>query len=1268
MNKLHRKRSRRRLQVDDEEYLFKGHDSNKNSADRTTTYCYFHSVQHAAEAVRVVEVVAKDDVDTEGKHSNDCNSTSELPPQRIQQRYGRSSDMSTINWKKIMRTHPNRKMESSLLVICWTMLIVQLSSKFHVECFHNKASVPRPDPTSKFMAKIGISRHRERWNRRQRILLYHHCRPDSQTIDGNESSSIPDCQQELQQHQQKLSSSSSRRSFLQNSAVSAAAVGVSIQQASTTAAWAGVAELDKSTGSLYTPKKEMLSGGSAAARGIRNSDSFRPTLQPGQALQQVYETRFIAYLSRFLINFDPAANAWWVKNALNGGGISMSSSSSSRPTKEQLDLKFAEFAESVEIGLADYFVGPYGSYSSLSAMKAGLNAKASVRSLSPDGDDSSASQYFDTDRRSSRNGDGWTILGRLFSTSKERIPVSSTTKKLREKRARKTQAERDSIARQGVLNLYTLLKARYQSRTAKRQLAILFSFFSNPNIQPTAEIKSLLGEVDNCTISQLDLVQPSLPESVTKSKGGQMRVSSRIGGGYSYDSSPTVTIDPPPALGAAYECAKAIPIMKRTSRILKIKVTDRGSGYYSKSPEVLIDSPGGIGSQPCQACAILDRNGGIESIVVLDPGYGYGRRNGRPPAVKIRPPEYRGVKDSGRNRPATAKAYLEYEVAGIQMSSRGNGYVATEPPKVTLSPPEELPDWFVERPSFSSVVPTVDSLSVQVTEMLGPKGNVVYASESVQLAPVKLPLQRVRDNPAELLPSAVRPILNSYGTYVIPDIAAIRTYDDIMDNPRFRAVDPLFGAIGAIPAQKSANELKPSEYGRLALSGAICTVLVRTALNPLELIKTKQQLKNDEELFQFARESLVSHHSSSKSAQSQLAKPADGRMTEMLSAAGTRGREKHDKLRDEITSSELVSIVAIAPEARNKTSGIDEEEDREVIERVTQDDIRIGSLDLIVSLVKLRGPASIFQSADITLLASLVFGSLGFGATEFYRRSFTMAFFSPDSGAPNQFKTELVLLLAATVATILTSAAAAPFELLRVRSMGLVEPKEWTQVMKDFLKEKNSKSQLSLEVEEIASRSTSRFPTSKDSKFKEYVPLWAGFGPTASRELAFAIPKFLAFDIIAQTITAFINSQLLDEGALPVQVGVGSLGLLVSALSGALAGIAGAFVSHPADLILTYLSSTKTKGSKESDDKMRDDKSQPEADWKDVVKDLLSREGGIANLYVGLTPRLLFFFLVIGLQFFLYDYVKNVLEVGSDDLSLVLDVFFAVRQGLVDST
>lgn len=189
---------------------------------------------------------------------------------------------------------------------------------------------------------------------------------------------------------------------------------------------------------------------------------------------------------------------------------------------------------------------------------------------------------------------------------------------------------------------------------------------------------------------------------------------------------------------------------------------------------------------------------------------------------------------------------------------------------------------------------------------------------------------------------------------------------------------------------------------------------------------------------------------------------------------------------------------------------------------------------------------------------------------------------------------------------------------------------------------------------------------------RDLLPLWAGFAPTLARELPFAVVKFLTFDLISKLFVGFLNTQA-GEGALPIQVGVGSEGLVISAAAGALAGITGAFVSHPADLILTYTSASRRKvttvdisddAATSTDVKTKPRDSAP--NWRDVVDELIGREGGLANLFLGLPTRATFFFLVIGLQFFLYDYVKNLFEVGSDDLSLVLDVFYAVRAGLID--
>lgn len=107
-------------------------------------------------------------------------------------------------------------------------------------------------------------------------------------------------------------------------------------------------------------------------------------------------------------------------------------------------------------------------------------------------------------------------------------------------------------------------------------------------------------------------------------------------------------------------------------------------------------------------------------------------------------------------------------------------------------------------------------------------------------------------------------------------------------------------------------------------------------------------------------------------------------------------------------------------------------------------------------------------------------------------------------------------------------------------------------------------------------------------------------------------------------------------------------------------------MSHPADLILTKTSASIGKTNVVSDESRVDGQRLGPA-WVSVVKDLVSQDGGLSNLFVGIGSRSIFFFLVIGLQFFLYDYVKGLFQVSSDDLSLVLDVFYAVRAGLVDT-
>jgi hypothetical protein len=815
----------------------------------------------------------------------------------------------------------------------------------------------------------------------------------NQSDDGIETDSS------LKHRYVKLDGHTSRRDALRSFG---AAMISTLAMSSADVANAAKAEFDSTTGNLFTPKADMLSGGSDAARGLPISRN-RVTLNPGQPLQSIYEPRFVAYLSRFLLNFDPAARAYWVQQGFGDSWelpiptIGVDSDNALEQRDRSAENAFAEFAQSVEVGLADYFSGPFGSYSSLPAMVAGINAAQPAQSMKVDPSD-----------------DNHNFLDDIFRNGKS---------KNKQKRA-----DGFSSAKQGILNLYTLLKARYNSISAKRQLAILFSFVSSPDLQPVNEICSLLGEADNATVTEVVITNRRIEKNEVDS-----RTSSRRGGGYAYGELPLILADSPPPLGDKYRNAQLQPIMQPTSRVLRIKVTDQGEGYTT-APVVTVMQSNGLVIRQCQATAILNRQGQIESIFVLDPGYGYGGgRRTIPPKVVIEPPTRKAKTRDKSVRTAKAFAQLEYQISGIQIIDGGTGFVATEPPKIKIASPMEDPDWYLdvqESPAMRMVpIPNPEPLTAIVTEMRFADGNVAYSANGMpdrsNVINDNLIERLVRD-PLELLPSTARPVLvreprSGKIIYSIPQLAIVPQFVAVM-SPRYRAYDPIFGGVGRIPVTKGASALTVSEYARLALSGAVCTVAVRTVLNPLELIKTKQQLQNDEELFAYARRQV--------------------NKTQSIDTSAFQIESSQPILIDNVPTAKSSTATLVAPSHQQVATEIEP----------TTTNPKVGTAQMIKSIVELRGPLALFQSADITFLASLVFGSLGFGATELFRRSFTSFFLAENSGVKNNAgESELVLLFAASVATVLTALAASPFEVLRVRSMGLVTPKKWTEVLEDFL-------------------------------------------------------------------------------------------------------------------------------------------------------------------------------------------------------------------------
>ncbi|KAL3793872.1 hypothetical protein HJC23_002119 [Cyclotella cryptica] len=960
-------------------------------------------------------------------------------------------------------------------------------------------------------------------------------------------------------------------------------------------------EID-ATGQLYSPKNDMISrGGSDAARGIalksKTGGKNTNLLKTGGLIQNVYETRFVAYLTRFLLVFDPAASAWWKKNALpkvsSSGEASVKDTTRPKMNGNNNDLsiseeRFAEFAESVEIGLADYFVGPYGSYASVAAAKAGITAAEPAKSVRKK-DSSTFWDFFNKEKKS-------TQVTSVIPTNK-----SSTSK-----REKTRQKEAKKLARQGVLNLFSLLKARYTTTEEKQQLALLFSLISDPELQPVNEIRGLLGELDNGTIAAVELLDVSNDDDDVATAKDYFRLSSRQGGGFAKDDAQIITVEPPAPLGDEFKPAKIRAMMKPTSRILRINVVDGGEGYYT-APEVIVKQKGV--RRQCEAYAVINQRGHVSDIIVVNPGFGYGgeiREGVDPiiPTVEIVPPKTsrKGKQDVRVIKPAKAVAELEYKVYGVEILDGGSGYILDEPPDLSLSLPAEDPDWFVVPKVWGLGGMNTDDdenqmIAARVSLMKSVTNNITVDPSAVRRGARNSfigdgLLQSIQNDPIALLPSYLRPQFSMFvsadsfsalenGFYYIPALPTT-SLATLPSSSYYRSIDPLFGGIGKAPVMKNALTLSADQYSRLALAGAICTVLVRTALNPLELVKTKIQLKNDDEIMKLAME---------------------------------KSMEK----------------------TKTESEGDESKKTNKPV---------VGTTQVIQSLIEIRGPLSLFQSADITFLTSVVFGLFGFGATELFRRSFSAVFFDESSDG-----SEFVLLAAAAFATLLTCAAGAPFEIIRVRSMSIVEAKGVKEVFFDLVEQNRLKGNPNAKKHLKSSTVAAAMSLEPSIQIEDIKPLWRSFSPIVSRELPFAVTKFLVFDLAAGSIADFVNrSNLLGDGN-KIQVGVGTLGLLLSALSGAFAGIAGAFVSHPADLILTLTSASSREDG-------------PTKDWRIIIKELLAADGGILNLYAGFPARAVFFFLVIGLQFFLYDYIKTLLDVGTDDLTLVLDVFYAVRSGL----
>jgi solute carrier family 25 phosphate transporter 3 len=266
-----------------------------------------------------------------------------------------------------------------------------------------------------------------------------------------------------------------------------------------------------------------------------------------------------------------------------------------------------------------------------------------------------------------------------------------------------------------------------------------------------------------------------------------------------------------------------------------------------------------------------------------------------------------------------------------------------------------------------------------------------------------------------------------------------------------------------------------------------------------------------------------------------------------------------------------------------------------------------GMGDGLVKIQRTEGWPMLFQGAGATGVGYFLYGATIYPGYEFWKRYFfTLA--GPAAMIAN--RVPLVLLAGAT-ATILTCFFITPFETVRIKM-----------------------------VEEPGFAPTLKAAFARVKAEGGFALFYDGLLPLMIRQVLFGMMKFLIFDMASDFILGGLPS------ALRASVVVA---LLVSLLSGAIAGVFSAIVSQPADVVLSRVA----KGAKSGGDFL----SQVGNIFGEVRA--VWTEFGVGGFFLGLGSRCIWSGAIIAGQFFLYDVFKNWLHVAETDLGQFYDALSA---------
>ncbi|KAG5185410.1 hypothetical protein JKP88DRAFT_194574 [Tribonema minus] len=265
-----------------------------------------------------------------------------------------------------------------------------------------------------------------------------------------------------------------------------------------------------------------------------------------------------------------------------------------------------------------------------------------------------------------------------------------------------------------------------------------------------------------------------------------------------------------------------------------------------------------------------------------------------------------------------------------------------------------------------------------------------------------------------------------------------------------------------------------------------------------------------------------------------------------------------------------------------------------------------GMVSTFKTLLEEEGKDAFLLGAGATITGYFVYGGVSFGLTEFFKRKF-VEICGPEFATLYPVP---LLLFASAMAATFAATAVTPFESLRIKA---VTSPGFPRTLIGGL-------------QEVARRGQTR-------------ELFDGVPVLLLAEIPYMMAKFAVFDAASK-----LAYSLFPQAGESV-----TLSLLVSLLSGMVAGVAASLVSQPSDTILVAVNGEAEEGGR--------------MDIVGTVRNKL-KEGGVAAFYKGSVPRAIKSAINIAIQFFLYDSCKRLAHVGPDDIKVFFDVMSGLEIGL----